>query len=471
MQLTLICRCRFLDFIKSGSDVEALRELVAACEPAKFGRGTETVLDETYRKAWKMDPENFKSGLDVDGCGLVDVVQTGLLPKNTMRNIRAELYKLNVYGEGAFFKSHKDTPRGGNMFGSLVVVMPTQHKGGELVIRHDSQEWTVDAATLLSDRESSLAYIAFFSDVEHEVLPVTSGHRVTLTYNLFYTWDTSTRLYRKGVSPAQPAHADVNKIWRTLRGLLDNPEFLPAGGTLGFGLRHGYPFPKLWDSMMSDPLECLQRWLKGSDHSLFQACTEVGLEPLLRLIHDGNEYTVLLDGMVDLADDLEDGESAERVLIHEGGGIVVKSLNFEDDSDDGSDESDDDTDCGCSGHETLEVYWVTEWGSSNGVCSERVTYGNEASIEHIYADVCLIVEVGAAADRVQSTSEDAADVGGIRGEEQASADVARAGEQEEEVTGERQLVVATSGSGEETGNVAERRGGGDSDDGASTGAT
>ena len=46
-----------------------------------------------------MDTENFTSGLDVDACGIVDTVQTGLLPMNSLRNITAKLYKLNVYGE------------------------------------------------------------------------------------------------------------------------------------------------------------------------------------------------------------------------------------------------------------------------------------------------------------------------------------------------------------------------------------
>jgi hypothetical protein len=33
---------------------------------------------------------------------------------------------------------------------------------------------------------TSIAYITFFSDVEHEVSEVTSGHRVTITYNLYF---------------------------------------------------------------------------------------------------------------------------------------------------------------------------------------------------------------------------------------------------------------------------------------------
>jgi hypothetical protein len=36
------------------------------------------------------------------------------------------------------------------MFGSLVVVFPTAHKGGALVLRHRGQEWTFDSAKEVS---------------------------------------------------------------------------------------------------------------------------------------------------------------------------------------------------------------------------------------------------------------------------------------------------------------------------------
>jgi predicted 2-oxoglutarate/Fe(II)-dependent dioxygenase YbiX len=32
----------------------------------------------------------------------------------------------------------------------------------------------------------SYGYVAFFSDIEHEVTSVTSGHRITSTYNLYW---------------------------------------------------------------------------------------------------------------------------------------------------------------------------------------------------------------------------------------------------------------------------------------------
>ena len=40
-------------------------------------------------------------------------------------SIRAELYKLNVYSTGGHFKAHVDTPRSKEMFGSLVVFLPS----------------------------------------------------------------------------------------------------------------------------------------------------------------------------------------------------------------------------------------------------------------------------------------------------------------------------------------------------------
>lgn len=168
---------------------EKLQALLEACEPAPFGVNNKDVLDDTYRKAWKMDNSNFSTRLDVVDTGIVEHVRSKLVDvgHGGQKKIRPELYKLNIYGTGSFFKAHKDTPRGENMFGSLVVVFPTRHEGGALHLRHKGEEWTFDSAALTSAQEDpSIAYIAFYSDVEHEVSVVNSGYRVTLTYNLYF---------------------------------------------------------------------------------------------------------------------------------------------------------------------------------------------------------------------------------------------------------------------------------------------
>ena len=70
------------------------------------------------------------------------------------------------------------------MFGSLVVIWPTVHEGGSLIIRAYGKERTFDSVQAVKAVEQPhAAFVAFFSDVVHEVTPVLSGFRVTLTYN------------------------------------------------------------------------------------------------------------------------------------------------------------------------------------------------------------------------------------------------------------------------------------------------
>ena len=76
-----------------------LQTLVGACERAAFGLDNRDVLDETYRKAWKMDSSNFLTRLDIVSAGIIDHVYAKLMQGNTERRVRSEIYKLNVYGE------------------------------------------------------------------------------------------------------------------------------------------------------------------------------------------------------------------------------------------------------------------------------------------------------------------------------------------------------------------------------------
>ena len=60
----------------------------------------EHVLDETYRKAGKMDSESFASMLDPSHTDLIKIIRGYLLEgfKST-KNIKTELYKLNIYSK------------------------------------------------------------------------------------------------------------------------------------------------------------------------------------------------------------------------------------------------------------------------------------------------------------------------------------------------------------------------------------
>jgi hypothetical protein len=63
-------------------------------------------------------------------------VRTRLQPGTS--SAKAELYKLNIMRPGDFFKSHVDYPRGPDMFGSLVICLPTNFTGMPLSVHEDA---------------------------------------------------------------------------------------------------------------------------------------------------------------------------------------------------------------------------------------------------------------------------------------------------------------------------------------------
>ncbi|KAF5370991.1 hypothetical protein D9615_010009 [Tricholomella constricta] len=268
----------WLDLSKATED--ELQALADACEPATFGLGQRDVLDETYRKAGKMDTDKFAMSLDIVKLGIVSRVQVQLLEgEDEDKTVNAELYKLNVYGKDSFFKSHKDTPRGDTMFGSLVVAFPTPYEGGALVLRHDDEEWTFDSAALTRKQaEPSIAYIAFYSDVDHEVAVVTFGHRVTLTYNLYLG---NTPLRENFPPSVTPVAADDSIFHDALSKALADPSFLPNGGYLGFGLSFKYPID------LADGDSTNGHVLKGSDAMIIRVCEKLSLAPSLNAVYNG----------------------------------------------------------------------------------------------------------------------------------------------------------------------------------------
>lgn len=155
--------------------------------------GGKDVLDENYRKAGKLDNSQFSMNWHPADYGVLDAIAQTLLTETGVEEggdgrrehwgVRAELYKLNVYSApSGRFQKHVDTPRGATQFGSLVVCLPVAHQGGQLLISHKKHTSTFDWS---DDNPNSIQWTAFYSDCEHEVLPVPSGHRVTLTYNLY----------------------------------------------------------------------------------------------------------------------------------------------------------------------------------------------------------------------------------------------------------------------------------------------
>ncbi len=159
-----------------------IESIIRQAVRAPYGRGEETILDESVRKVWQLAPEKVSIGGKSWGSTFEQIlskVKEGLGCGST--KVSAELYKLLAYDEGGFFKPHRDTEKAEGMFGTLVIVLPSAHRGGELVLRHAGREAHIDLST---EEISELRFAAFYADCEHEVRPITQGNRVCLIYNL-----------------------------------------------------------------------------------------------------------------------------------------------------------------------------------------------------------------------------------------------------------------------------------------------
>ncbi|KAJ7446577.1 hypothetical protein FB451DRAFT_1055059, partial [Mycena latifolia] len=383
-------------FIDLANATEAqLGELAAACEPAPFGVNQENVLDESYRKAGKMDLTKFSARLDVVTSGLLNAIGPDILDGQNATSekvLRAEMYKLNVYGPGSFFKAHKDTPRGEDMIGSLVIVFPTAHKGGELTLSHGGTTWSFDSAAELTAHSSAsdpaLAYVAFYSDVTHAVEPVLEGHRVTLTYNLFLV-DRPTRMAAAG---HRIAPAPEQTFEDALRALLADPAFLPAGGLLAFGLAH-----QMVDTRPSSLGPVLQT-LKGSDARIRTISERAGLATHVKMLYNTGEKDVIMDNVLDTENvneecgvPLED-EIEKRGVVLARGEERVAHLEEQEMPRGWWEPS-----------EAVEVHWVTRLTELNRVGGTYIAYGNDASIEHVYGSAALFVSVPATGEGVRAT--------------------------------------------------------------------
>ncbi len=165
------------------------KKLIAVAQPAKFGRGEQTLTDTTVRDAWEITPDL----ITLDGPtweatlgAVLDNVrdELGLLPTT---KLRAELHAMLVYGKGQFFLPHQDSEKDDAMVGTLVVSLPSAHTGGELVVEHGGESVTYRTS------KEELSFVAFYADCRHEVKPVKSGYRVTLTLNLLADSETDAQ--------------------------------------------------------------------------------------------------------------------------------------------------------------------------------------------------------------------------------------------------------------------------------------
>ncbi|EIC21171.1 2OG-Fe(II) oxygenase [Thiorhodovibrio frisius] len=286
------------------------QQLIGVAEQAPYGRGSETLVDTEVRRTWQIDAAQ----LSLEGQRWQDDLAT-LLPciaegLGVTGQVEAELYKLLIYDAGSFFVRHRDTEKCPGMFATLVMILPSEFSGGELIVQHQDREVRLD---LRRDDPAAIAYAAFYADCRHQVLPITDGCRLALIYNLVRR--------DGGPLPQAPDHDSARtELTRLLSLWSERPD---QGQARGEG-QGGHQDQANWPRKLVLPLEYAYteaelgfRALKAIDATLAAvvrdaaAASECDLHLAMLSVQETGwaEYT----GYSRWGDDLEVGEVDERV--------------------------------------------------------------------------------------------------------------------------------------------------------------
>lgn len=241
---------------------------------APYGKGTRTLVDTDVRRVWEIDADkvtltNPEWPKVVEQA--VRIVQFDLgLEK---QKLAAHLYKLLLYEPGSFFLAHRDGEKIDRMVATLVIAFPSAHEGGELVVRHEGQEVTVDFGP---DSRFQTQFAAFYADCEHEIRPVTAGFRLALVYNM-------TLVQSKQTIAAPTSGEHIAAMARILE------EWKVEGGTTA-GTELGRRTPKLAVLLDHEYTQAGLEFdaLKGVDRAkagvLFAAARQAGCDASLALV-------------------------------------------------------------------------------------------------------------------------------------------------------------------------------------------
>lgn len=259
----------------------------------------------------------------------------------------------------------------------MVICLPSEFTGGELQVKHKGQTRTFDWSGKVSqDGQPQIPWAFLYSDCEHEVLPVTSGHRITLTYDIYYT-ATST--------VAELEDTRTETLYQAIDKLLKSKQF-DRGTTLGFALDYSYPADR--DNYDATFFDSLSKQLKGEDNAVFRALTKAGLQPECWAVYD-TSYEDYDDPMTTVEKDgsqrvtVNDKQFRFDCMVARDAEILQEHNNVESVYtilEEGG------------AHLTLDVIWAKRPQYFN-IKNSYTAYGNETELTYCYVAVAILAEI------------------------------------------------------------------------------
>jgi hypothetical protein len=258
--------------------------------PSSFGRGETTVLDTTYRSGKEIPAQkiNFiaQPSYRYSWTSEEEIAAAMFVGKS----VKVNFYKLAVYEEGGHLDWHMDTTHSDQHHATFLLALNTTWEGGDLKLRRNGVETVLDMHPK-ADRKGGidLQAIAFYTDTEHKVEPVTKGIRIVLQYDvevvgsgqpltdeedgeevLFENIEAISIIRKRYQKSSDALTADneiITKITNIITGLANGDE------EVGFAMQHLYRKSSI-----------LPEFLKGADAQLYRALVgsfDITLRPII----------------------------------------------------------------------------------------------------------------------------------------------------------------------------------------------
>jgi hypothetical protein len=163
-------------------------------------KNQETKINLEVQNACKILPDKFSVDKE-----LLDRIEAVWARRFLPRKVRAEPYKIHLYGPEGHFKSHRDTPEM-NLVGTFLLGL------GDTL----QDIWDAKGNLVVGGIESGVvakpcSWVAFHSDVPHSVLPLPKDHyRAVIAFKIFSVADNS--------EPTEnPTQSSVNEALAKMR--------------------------------------------------------------------------------------------------------------------------------------------------------------------------------------------------------------------------------------------------------------
>jgi len=162
---------------------ELASRLRSVAKPSPFGLREETRHDRSVRSSWEIAPSRVKirarTWAPALKTHLHEIASALGMPEGA--RLEAVFDKLLIYGEGEHFAPHQDSEKEDGMVGTLVVILPSEYRGGEVSVALGEEKKRFRRT---ASQATDLSLLGFYADCHHAVSPVTAGVRVVLTYRL-----------------------------------------------------------------------------------------------------------------------------------------------------------------------------------------------------------------------------------------------------------------------------------------------